>query len=247
LFLGIPFLFQHGLGANLMQPQTLLDNLAGVQLISADCPGHGQSPLPTKQSPSFDYYADEIKQLMDTLTIKKAILGGISMGAGIAINMALRYPKKVQAVVLVRPAWLASPNPENLLILNKAAAFIKEENGSTAFKKERDYIKVANKLPLAARSILGVFAKSQRKEIPIVLESMVNSAPFNQLSELATLKIPCLIIGNDDDPLHPFEMAKTLRSAIPNSELKKIVSRYINNGQHKRLLNYVVSDFVKKL
>lgn len=242
---GIPFLFQHGLGSNLAQPQNLLDQVRGVQLISADCPGHGATPLPSKIIPSFDYYADEIIQLMDKLNSKKAILGGISMGAGIALNIAVRFPEKVEALVLVRPAWLANPNPKNLRILCRAADWIGQVEGATSFQFDIEYMDIEKKLPLAAKSIMGVFASSQRKELPLVLNSLVGSQPIQQLSDLKKLTMPCLIIGNVDDPLHPFEMALNLQEVIPNSQLKKIVSRYIDNEQHKRMVNELVNDFIK--
>ncbi len=244
---GFPFIFQHGLGSNLDQPQNLLDQVKGIQLISADCPGHGQSSLPATQSPSFDYYANEIIQLKNELKIKKAILGGISMGSGIALHIALRYPEIVSALVLVRPAWLDAPNPENLLILKEAAASIGMSEGSATFKQTKVYQAIATQLPLAARSIMGVFATSQRTEIPRVLERMVNSSPFDKLEDLRQLNIPCLIIANENDPLHPFEMAKTIHHHLPNSQLKKVVSRYINNGQHKRVVNLLVQEFLDTL
>ncbi len=241
---GEPFIFQHGLGANLEQPQNLLDRLKGVQLISADCPGHGKSPLSKNHSPSFNYYANEIIQLKDDLKIKKAILGGISMGSGIALNIALRHPEKVQALVLVRPAWLATPNPDNLLILKEAAKYIGTTEGASTFKQQVAYQKIAAQLPLAASSIMEVFASSQREEIPTVLNALVESCPFEQLEELQQINIPCLIIANEDDPLHPFDMATTIHRYIPQSQLKKVVSRYVDNGQHKRMLHLIVQEFL---
>ena len=53
---GFPFFFQHGLGANLNQPQQLLGKQKNVQLISMDCPGHGATPLPKGQIPSFNFH-----------------------------------------------------------------------------------------------------------------------------------------------------------------------------------------------
>jgi pimeloyl-ACP methyl ester carboxylesterase len=42
---GVPFFFQHGLGADSDQPQALLQDVNGVRLISMDCRGHGQTPF----------------------------------------------------------------------------------------------------------------------------------------------------------------------------------------------------------
>ena len=41
---GYPFIFQHGLGADATQAQTLMSGLENFRTISLDCPGHGNAP-----------------------------------------------------------------------------------------------------------------------------------------------------------------------------------------------------------
>ena len=40
--------------------------------------------------------------------------GGISMGAAIALRLAVKRPDLVGALVLSRPAWLFAPAPDNM-------------------------------------------------------------------------------------------------------------------------------------
>lgn len=244
---GIPFIFQHGLSANLTQPQSLLSDLSGVKLISIDCPGHGEAPLPEGTMPSFDYYTDRIVAFMEMEQLDQVVMGGISMGAGISINMSLRYPDKVRALVLVRPAWLDEKNPENLMKLKNAGQWIGKENGQLEFEKDPQFLEIQTALPAAAQSILGIFAARQREEFPLVLRAMVGDRPFTDLSLLANIEVPCLIMGNEDDPLHPYEMAVQLHQHINDSELALIVSRYINNEQHKISVNQLISTFINQL
>jgi pimeloyl-ACP methyl ester carboxylesterase len=244
---GQPFIFQHGLGANLQQAQGLLAELDTVQLITMDCPGHGQAPLPDGQPPSFTYYARQIIRLMEKLDTGPAIIGGISMGAGIALQVALLAPERVRALVLVRPAWIDQPSPSNLAILTEAARFIHQEQGQTRFQQRADFQHIAARLPLAAASILGVFAETQRPEIPLVLQSMVNDQPFAQLQDLATIVQPCLVIANDDDPLHPLELAETIHRHLPNSQIQRVVSRYLNNDQHTKTVYSLVAKFIQAI
>ncbi len=244
---GFPFIFQHGLGSNLAQAQSLLGGQEKVQLISMDCPGHGDTPLRLATPPSFDFYADEVIRLMEHLKIEKAIFGGISMGAGISMNIALRYPEKVAGLVLVRPAWLDKPNPENLMILKSAAKLIGKRNDRTKFEKNHEYQHIKGHLRTAAVSIMGVFSETQQTAIPMVLKSMVSDAPFKDLADLKKIKQPCLVFGNDDDPLHPFEMAKVIHQHIKGSHLEKVTSRYLGNRPHKEEVNEAVANFLKKL
>lgn len=244
---GQPFFFQHGLGSNLLQPQGILRGLDDFQLISMDCPGHGTANLQPDCQPSFDFYADQLVGLMEGLGIKQAVFGGISMGAGISINIALRYPEKVKALVLVRPAWLDKKQPDNLDGLKDAAKLIPIKNGKQVFEQGPAFQTIQKTLPNAAASILGVFSPTQQDVIPFVLESMYNDRPFNDRAELKKITQPSLIIANEDDPLHPFAMAQEIQKWVAGSQLVKIVSRYIDNEAHRKAVYSTVHEFVNTL
>ncbi len=49
-------------------------------------------------------YADFTAHIMDALQMKSAVLGGWSMGGAIAMDLALRYPARVEALILVATA-----------------------------------------------------------------------------------------------------------------------------------------------
>lgn len=244
---GIPFHFQHGLGSNLAQPQGLLANLGGVQLISMDCPGHGAAALTGTSTPSFAFYSQQVIQLMDQLQISEAIFGGISMGAGISTYIALQHPERVKALVLVRPAWLDQGLPENLKILLTAADYIDQAGNLEGFKEEPTFQAIHRAVPSAARSVLGVFAETQRAEISTVLRAMVQDHPFKDISQLYHIKSPTLVIGNEDDPLHPYSMAEAMHQHLPNSTLEKVISRYIDDAQHRKTVVQIVSKFIDNL
>ena len=40
---GLPFVFQHGMGADVTQPLSSGENLPGWRMIAMDCRGHGQT------------------------------------------------------------------------------------------------------------------------------------------------------------------------------------------------------------
>ena len=242
---GIPIVLQHGLGSNVAQSKKLLGDLSDIQLIALDCPGHGASPYPADRSPSFDYYVEEVIRLVDRLGVEQAYFGGISMGSGIAVNVALAFPERVKGLILVRPAWLDTPTPDNLKILLDAAKYIPKADGQAAFEQLSAFRQIKNKLPTAAQSVLGVFADTQQKEIPQVLTHLVNDAPFPSLKKIQTITQPCIILANDDDPLHPFEMAQVIHQHINGSTLHKVTSRYIDDNQHRIEVQKIVSNFLQ--
>ena len=64
-----------------------------------DTRGHGQSPLGTKPF-TLSQFADDLKDFLDERGIERAHLIGASDGGNIAMLFALRYPARVQSLVL---------------------------------------------------------------------------------------------------------------------------------------------------
>ena len=76
------------------------------RLISLDCRGHGRTrPLGDRQFLKFNSLTDDITNLLDYLNLSKVVIGGISMGAGVALNFAVRHPERTRALILSRASW----------------------------------------------------------------------------------------------------------------------------------------------
>lgn len=241
---GTPVVFQHGLGANRNQVVSLLKDIPDVDLFTMDMPGHGENEVTDDQPVSFDFYADcLIRELMDS-GIPNAIFGGISMGAGIAINVATRYPEFVNGLFLVRPAWLSSPDPVNLLTLLEVANLLDEPGGYEIFQQLPEMTALANELPGAFASIQGLFQRDQQEKTATILSQMVGDCPIRAESNIT---VPTLIIGNHHDPLHPWEMAKEWQQRISNSTLLEVPSRYIDNEGHRDRVRNALTTFINKL
>src|SRR3954453_23307117 len=104
---GVPFIFQHGLGGDVNQPCGLFRPPEGVRLLALDCRAHGETrPLGDPDQLRLATFADHLAALLDYLEVPRAVIGGISMGAAVALNFALRYPERVLGLVLSRAAWL---------------------------------------------------------------------------------------------------------------------------------------------
>ena len=97
---GRPFVFQHGLGGDVSQPAGAFPPPSGIRLLSLDCRGQGGTrPLGPVDKLFFSSFADDVAALMDHLVLQRAVVGGISMGAGVALNLASRCPKRAAGLV----------------------------------------------------------------------------------------------------------------------------------------------------
>jgi pyruvate dehydrogenase E2 component (dihydrolipoamide acetyltransferase) len=96
-------LFIHGFGGDLDNWLFNLDALAEKHRVYAlDLPGHGQS-TPNVPGTSLSALAGFVGKFMDALSLDKAHLVGHSMGGGIAAQMAVDTPSRVESVALISP------------------------------------------------------------------------------------------------------------------------------------------------
>lgn len=74
---------------------------AGFRVVLLDNRGHGQSEAPHAVSAyASDIMAQDVRRLMDRLSIKRADVMGYSMGARIAAHLALANPERVRSLLL---------------------------------------------------------------------------------------------------------------------------------------------------
>ena len=120
---GEPLLLIHGVGMNatIWEPQIdLLKNRYDV--IAIDMLGHGESPLPPEDA-GLANYADQAIALLDHLGLASASVVGHSMGALVALEIALRAPERVRRVISLnavfrRPPALAKAVRERAAAMN---------------------------------------------------------------------------------------------------------------------------------
>lgn len=99
---GLPLVLVHGfpLCRKMWHPQAEALAKAGCRVITPDLRGFGESVL-TSGMVSMDIYADDIVALMDHLEIDKAVVGGMSMGGYVLLNLVERYPDRIAAPVFI--------------------------------------------------------------------------------------------------------------------------------------------------
>jgi len=97
-------IFIHGLGSYL---PAWKKNVAVLQkdfrCIAVDLPGYGKSSKGIYAA-TMEFYSDVIIEMMDKLGIQKATIAGHSMGGQTAIVMSLKYPDRVNKLILTAPA-----------------------------------------------------------------------------------------------------------------------------------------------
>lgn len=231
-----PLVFLHGLGAGAAQTTSGLPHLENTHLIAPDLPGHGDSMDFDPATFSFDSFADHVIALMDHLNIDQCHLGGLSMGSGITLNIALRYPDRFKKLILLRPSWLDSAEPDHLKLVADAG-----EMPQADFEALPEFqALLASNLPVA-NSITGVYKRPDNQ----VLSRMWKSAPFGSLHDLKSLTTPALVMSSPRDDLHPESVASAIANSLPNSQLIALPARYHEPEAYQKSLNQNINQFLK--
>ena len=81
--------------------ETVIPALAGrFRVIAPDFPGYGESDKPALPY-SVAFYEGFLTEFLNVMGIQRASLVGISMGGSVALSFTLRYPERVEKLVLV--------------------------------------------------------------------------------------------------------------------------------------------------
>ena len=98
---GEPVLLAYGIGGNAGMWEPNIEALsAGHRLILWEPRGHARSDSPENpQKVTFAHWVWDLYDLMDHLGLGHAIVGGLSLGAGIATRFTLDHPERVRALL----------------------------------------------------------------------------------------------------------------------------------------------------
>jgi len=232
---GLPVLWQHGLCADRAQPAEVFPDRAGRSRITMECRGHGLSELGDPSRIGIRQFADDAIALLDHLGIARAVVGGISLGAAIAMHIAARHPARTSALILARPAWLAAPAPPRLRVYAEVAARLAAHDAHTA----RGFIDampvMAEIAAVSPDNIASLHAMLERPD-PVSTIALLSRIPLDgpglALTDIRAIAAKTLVIGTQQDWMHPFEYARTLAAEIPDARLAQITSKTVSRPAH---------------
>lgn len=251
---GVPVVWQHGLGSDVDQTFALLEpglehELAGFQFVGFDARGHGETrPLGDPHKIGIASTADDLRDFLDDRGIDRAVIGGISMGAAITLNFALRYPERLLGLILSRPAWLDYPHPENLRIFTYVSQYIRKYGavkGLEEFRRTPEFEHLTRESPDCAQVIVNHFEFPRAEECVVRLERIPNDAPSHDRSEWKSLGgVPTLVLANQQDPIHPWEFAATLVAHIPGAVLREVTPKSVDQDRHSEDVRHHIGEFL---
>jgi len=213
---GSPLVLVHGLGGDADQWAYCFDGLAAShRVIAVDLLGFGRS-----DKPLIDYriagFVEMLDRFLATIGIASASLLGHSLGGWIVAAFALRFPHKVEKLILNDAAGIddgAIEIPVDLNISTRASLRVAFE--CMCYDKSM----VTDELIDLAYSLH--LERSDGYTIRSVLETLTK--PHEKLdAKLAGLSMPALILWGENDAITPLSMAHAFHRRIAGSRLQII-------------------------
>ncbi|MGY5778326.1 alpha/beta fold hydrolase [Rhizobium sp. LEGMi135b] len=243
---GLPVVFQHGLGGDEMQ---VAQNVpaANIRRLTLECRGHGASSLGNARPFSIPMFAEDVLAAATECGFDRFVVGGISMGAAIALHLAHHHPHRVAGLVLVRPAWTFEASPDNLEPIRAVAALILSnpiEEAKRRFVASEIGRRIASEAPDNFSSLLGYFDRPDAVAFASVLADIAADGPDVPQAAAAVLAVPTLIIGNRQDAIHPLSCAQTLTDVIPDASLVEVTAKAVDKIRHFAEVQDAIAHFL---
>lgn len=232
---GNTLVFIHGLSDNLLYWEFLASNLKNdFQVLRVDLRGHGESELGNDEI-TIDTYVNDLNNLLEDLNLSSVNLIGFSLGGLVALDFAVKYPQKLDSLVLMSSYYKTDEKLKSTLNQFKNTL-------SISFEEFYDFI-----LPLV---LCPQVIEKHMDELELLKD--INSfnantdayikacdvcLNFNAEKDLSKIIIPTLILAGRYDEISTLEMQMDLHSKIKDCEL--IV---FDDAKH----NLLVGDNAKK-
>jgi pimeloyl-ACP methyl ester carboxylesterase len=255
---GRPVILIHGFGGSMWQWEHQQQPLSvEFRLITPDLIGSG---LSTK--PEIEYRPEQMLEyfigFMDALRIRQATLVGNSMGAGLAIGMALTYPDRVGQLVLIDglPAnvreRLTSPSIKRAL--DTAAPSWLASFGNWLFGGVMIESVLKEIVHDPALLTPAVIERSNRnRQRPGVIPPLMTVRGTLPLWEsgfakrIGDIRHPTLILWGEEDQVFPLPAGEELHRSIKGSALVRIPNAgHIPQWERPDLANRAMIEFLRR-
>lgn len=208
----------HGLLMNRRMFDRLAPDLAerGNRVVCVDLLGHGRSDRPEDlRLYSMPLFARQVVALLDHLKQPSAVVGGTSLGANVALELAARSPDRARALFVEMPVL------DNALPA-VAAAFAPLLLGLRAGRPVFEVLSRATSLIPRTNYLLDVgldWVRQRPGPSGAVLEGLLLGETAPHREERRRIEQPTLIVGHPRDPLHPFSDSGMLAEELPSAEI----------------------------
>jgi pimeloyl-ACP methyl ester carboxylesterase len=249
---GEPVLLAYGIGGNAGMWEPNIDALsADHRLILWEPRGHARSDSPEDpRQVTFAHWTWDLHDLMDHLGLERAVVGGLSLGGGIATRFTLAHPERVRALIIVDSSSASGlPLGVDNIVMRAKSIEVTLAGGMDAMAE----FAIASNPNVAGRLKLDPTA---RKEIFDYYRMLTPIGYANALrallqmdyitDRLVEITVPTLLVCGDEDPsLGPM---REIQRRIPQAKFALLApAGHFGNRDQPEAFNLAVVEFLQSL
>ena len=250
---GFPLVLSHNFTTDLEIWRPQIETLRSkYQVIVYDARGHGLSTAPAgEENYRLEKFVEDLHHLVTHLGLKKAYIGGMSMGGATSLGYASRYPETVKALIIADAHCGFQPVDAKL-----QAVFAQAHEQGDRIAIERGMADLARHQIAVGGAFRPILESQELQEwhIRSMARCPVNgyigigkalpwSTPQREAAD--TIKMPTLIIVGGDD-IFTLTGARILHEHIRNSRYVEIGGSVHATAQWKpALFSQSVLDFLQ--
>jgi pimeloyl-ACP methyl ester carboxylesterase len=256
---GLPVILTHGLAASLHDWDDLLPELAGAGYAgyALDLFGHGESHKPADHDEyTFDAVFEHFSAWIDSLNLADPlILVGHSLGGGLSLLYALRFPERVRALALINPFYDIHQLPPILQLAFRRRLINTTLIERTPYRLFRFFVDMSNinfSIGQRGTHIMPEHIRYQTALDYTRAASGIYNIPRslpNLIPDLSRIQQPTLLLwGNRDQSLNPGSFP-TVEEKLANVVASHTfpICGHVPHQCHPEQLNPHVMEFLKKV
>jgi pimeloyl-ACP methyl ester carboxylesterase len=220
---------------------------AGYRVITPDLRGFGESEA-TDGPYSMTLFADDVVGLMDHLGVENAVVGGMSMGGYVLLNLLERYPQRVAAALFI----VTRSDADNEAGKDRRTTLAQEikEGRPQVVTEAFETILFAEDTPRhkpdLVAEVKGWMAATDPRGLAGGLLAIRDRKGYT--AALGGCTLPALVIGAQQDRAIPPENAEILAKGLPNSTLHIISGAgHMANLEQPEAFNGCLLEFLNGL
>ena len=248
---GVPLVLSHEFGGDCRSWEPQVRHFARrYRVITYNHRGYPPSEVP-KDADAYtqDALIEDLRALLQALGIRRAHIGGLSMGANVALNLALRYPDLVQSLI-VAACGSGTVGREEFLARQAALASALERDGIDVLVREFEMRPTRRAFRAKDPRGWGEFLAYLREHSATACAHLIRGVQmrrktiFDLEAELRRTQIPTLVmVGDQDEPC--LEPALFMQRVLPRAGLVVLPSSgHTINIEEPALFNLHVSEFL---
>jgi pimeloyl-ACP methyl ester carboxylesterase len=221
---GPPLLLIAGLASDSLSWQPIIGDLtAHFRVITVDNRGAGRT-TPQTAPTSIRAMADDCVALIGHLGLRSVHVLGHSMGGFVAQDCAIRYPDKVNALVLAATSSVNSKR-NNDMFSDWASALANDADRTAWFRNLFYWIfstRFFNDDAVVAAAIQYALAYPYPQSATAFQNQTEAIAAFDSTNALANIRTKTLVLGSAEDLLFPLDECQTFARLLPHAEFAMI-------------------------